>query len=345
MPSVNDLYVQSLLHPIVDGEEKSPTIVSILLILLTEVILAHELPPPGPGDEVNCVVCQESLKHSDKKELLVLSCGHAQHRDCVEEWLLGKREHLYPVYAQHVDTDQPVQVVQPPENVEPIWDKLDIRRNCPICRNVIIPKANEGYNMSQYEDGIAPEEAQHILDYFTDPKRGERRIARLNDEATIGIQLQAAHDYARKLYTGEFWAKEWQKETEACFAQGDRLMEQRDANDSDYEPPKRKKVKRSRSRRDKTNHVNQRSSDHSPDQSKKRPAPVYIDLTQDSDDDGEMCDVEHTPLTASARTSNGYKSSNGEYVFKEHPVMRPIDYMMARKRKRLIETGQILRVL
>lgn len=338
MPSANDLYVYSLLHPIVGGEEKSPTIVSILLILLTKVIKSHELPPPRRDEETDCVVCQHSLRHSEKKELLVLSCGHILHRVCVEQWLIDPREHLYPVYAEHVEIDQPVRVLQSFKNVEPIWDKIDLPRNCPICRHRIIPTASEGYNMSQYEDGIAPEEAQHILDYFAHPKHGEQRKARLNNGATLGSELQAAHDHARNVYTGEFGTMQEEKETADFFARGDRLMEQRDADDSDYSPPKRKKVKPSRPRSENTKYPRKHIAALSQHQSHQRPPPVYIDLTKDSDDDIKMDDADGPSAATKPSSKPSTKlsitlddHSNRKRVFKGRTTMTRPNYLNGRR--------------
>lgn len=248
MPSTNELYRESLLHQFVDGKEKSPTILSVLLILKGEAIKSEDLPLPAADQETDCTVCYESLRDAGK-DLVILTCGHFFHQACIKEWLKKEKQWDHPDLpddgvneAEH-GFGNPVVEDGPPVPVDEAGRQLtEVDRTCVLCRFIVFPA--HGYDMTKYEQGIAPEEAEWILRYFEDEQYGEERKIRLNDNDTIGVELQAAHEWAREQYYSDFRATKERKTAEDT-AKAERRAEERDDDDDDYEPPGRKRVKRS----------------------------------------------------------------------------------------------------
>ena len=229
-------WVRQLMHPVETGVEKNPTIVNVLMALKTKVKVAMMLDFPNAHD---CTICNETLNIRAQEPLIELSCGHIFHRDCAIEKLIAHHQFQGP--ALHVFNDVlwvPMPDDRPfnPQTVD-IWVDHERRRDCPTCSRIIIPDQGV-YDWTNYEVGIAPEEAELILEWFRDPQLGQDRMARLNDDQTIGPTLREAQGWAAERYHHQYLdnvAAEQEEHETARFLAGDSDYADDDADD-DYVP-------------------------------------------------------------------------------------------------------------
>lgn len=239
-------------------------------------------------------------------------------RQCLNHWLLYEKQYTIDVPPEFSDygiddgeIEESIEDDDILEQREPVLVDRDQERSFPVCKHTVIP-AVEGNTTNNEDEAIFVVKAKWILKYFEDPEHGTERHERLNDGATIGTELTAAHDFAKWHYRTALK----HKRTAAVCARAERRAAQDDSSDSKNVP--RKKTKRSKTRREDVEDSKQSNESTG---CGRKPGPKIIDLTKDSEEDEEMSDVSSRDGVG-AKTSVLAAIAHSEGIPKQHATMK-----------------------